>query len=148
MKARDIMTSEVVYVTPDDSVDTVARLLSERKISGVPVVDDTMRVVGVVSESDLMVRAQKLRLPFYLTLFDSIIFLENPLRFNEEMKKFTAARVRDLMTREPIVVDEDAEVADIAALMSESEINRVPVVREGKLVGIITRNDVVRSLVR
>jgi len=147
MKARDIMTAEVITVGPDERVENVARLLVEHKISGVPVVDDNGRIVGIVSEKDLMIKSRDLQIPFYITLFDSIIFLENPARFKDEIRKFTGVRVKDVMTTKVISVKEDADLTEIANLMTRKNINRVPVVRDGKLIGIISRNDILKSLV-
>jgi CBS domain-containing protein len=86
--------------------------------------------------------------PFYLTLFDSIIFLENPIRFSNSLKKYSASQVKDAMTTRVIVVEEDKPVSDIVEIMQQKKINRVPVVRHDKLVGIITRNDILKSLVK
>ncbi|NLU48172.1 MAG: CBS domain-containing protein [Syntrophomonadaceae bacterium] len=148
MLARDIMTREVITVKPKDRVDEVARLLVDHKISGIPVVDEENHVVGIITEKDLIVKASELRLPFYITLFDSIIFLENPIRFNNDLKKYTAVNVEDAMTKQVVTVEEDTEVSEVAKIMQNKRINRVPVVRNGKLVGIITRNDVLKSLVK
>jgi len=148
MKAKDIMTREVITVTPEEKVETVAGILARNRISGVPVVDSAGRLVGVVTENDLIVRAKNLHIPFYITLFDSIVFLENPRRFNRELKKFTASRVEQIMTNQVVTVDEETPVAEIASIMTEKAINRVPVMRDGRLVGIVTRNDIVRSLVK
>jgi len=148
MLAKDIMTREVITVKPNDRVDEVAQLLVENKISGIPVVDEENHVVGIITEKDLIVKASELRVPFYLTLFDSIIFLENPIRFNNDLKKYTAVNVKDAMTKQVVVVEEDTEISDVVKIMQNKRINRVPVVRNGKLVGIITRNDVLKSLVK
>lgn len=148
MLAKDIMTREVITVSPSDKVEEVARLLVENKISGVPVVDADHHVLGIITEKDLMIKASELKMPFYLTLFDSIIFLENPIRFNNELRKYTASRVKDAMTSKVLVVEEDTPLTKVVEIMQDRQINRVPVVRHGKLVGIITRNDVLKSLVR
>ncbi|MDI9480096.1 MAG: CBS domain-containing protein [Syntrophomonadaceae bacterium] len=148
MLAKDIMTREVVTVKAHDRVDEVARLLVDHKISGIPVIDEDRHVIGIVTEKDLIVKASELRVPFYVTLFDSIIFLENPIRFKNDLKKYTAVNVEDAMTEKVIVVEEDTEVSDVVKLMQNKRINRVPVVRQGQLVGIITRNDVIKSMVK
>lgn len=148
MLAKDIMTREVITAEPNDRVEEVARLLVEHKISGIPVIDAERRVLGIVTEKDLIVKASELRVPFYVTLFDSIIFLENPIRFNNDLKKYTAVKVKDAMTERVVVVEEDTPLNDVVEIMQSRRINRVPVVRHGKLVGIITRNDVLKSLVK
>ena len=81
MYAKDIMTRDVITVRPEEDVEKVAQLLLDNQISGVPVVDENHYLVGMITEKDLMIRATELKVPFYITLFDSIIFLENPIRF-------------------------------------------------------------------
>ncbi|MCX5779239.1 MAG: CBS domain-containing protein [Firmicutes bacterium] len=147
MLAKTIMTKDVIAVRPEEKVEKVVRILVDNKISGVPVVDEDNHVVGIVTEKDLMIKASELKVPFYVTLFDSIIFLENPMRFNNDIKKYTAALVKEAMTAKVISVEEDTPVSDIVAIMQKRNINRVPVVRHGKLIGIITRNDILKSLV-
>lgn len=148
MRARDIMTREVLVVKPDDSVDKAARILLENKISGIPVVDADNKVLGIISEKDLIIKAGELKIPFYITLFDSIIFLENTMRFNNNLKKYTASRVKEAMTTKVVAVDEDEPISNIVKLMQDKKINRVPVLRHEKLVGIITRNDILKAMVK
>ncbi len=147
MRARDIMTREVLVANPNDSIEEVARMLLQNKISGIPVVDADNKVLGIISEKDLMIKAGELKIPFYITLFDSIIFLENTMRFNNELKKYTASRVKDAMTTKVVAVDEDEPVSNIVKLMQDKKVNRVPVLRHEKLVGIITRNDILKAMV-
>ncbi|MBO8158246.1 CBS domain-containing protein [Thermosyntropha sp.] len=148
MLARDIMTREVIMVKPDTTIEEAAKILVENKISGIPVVDDDENILGIVTEKDLMVKASELKVPFYITLFDSIIFLENPIRFNNNLKKYFASQVQDVMTTRVIMVEEDTPVSEVARLMQSEKVNRIPVVKEGKITGIITRNDILKSLVR
>ena len=148
MLAKDIMTREVITVGPEEKVEKVAQILVEHKISGIPVVDADKHVLGIVTEKDLMIKASELKVPFYITLFDSIIFLENPIRFNNNVKKYTASEVRDAMTKRVVVADENTPVPEVVELMQKKRINRIPIVRHDKLVGIITRNDVLKSLVQ
>ncbi len=147
MKARDIMTMDVITVDPEEKVENVARLLLKHKISGVPVVDENGKMIGIITEKDLMIKASELKVPFYITLFDSIIFLENTLRFNTQVKKYTASLVKEAMTEKVITVTEDTSISKIVEIMQWENINRVPVVTDGKLVGIITRHDIMKSLV-
>ena len=147
MLVKNVMTKDVLTVRPDEKVDKVARLLVDNRISGVPVVDDQHRVVGIITEKDLMIKATELKVPFYLTLFDSIIFLENPIRFNNDLKKYTATYVKEAMTSKVITVPEDWPLNEVVTLMQKKQINRVPVVRHGKLIGIVTRNDILKAIV-
>lgn len=148
MLARDIMTREVITAYPEEKIEEVTRLMVDNKISGIPVVDQNEHILGVVTEKDLMIKASELKVPFYITLFDSIIFLENPLRFNQDLKKYTASQVKDVMSTKVEVVEEDTPVNEIVKIMQHKGINRVPVVRHKKLVGIITRNDILKALVK
>lgn len=148
MLAREIMTKDVITTKPEAKVDEVARILLENKISGIPVVDAEDHVLGIITEKDLMIKASDLKVPFYITLFNSIIFLENPIRFNNDIKKYAASRVKDAMSSKVFVVEEDTPVSKVVEIMQNKTINRVPVVRNGKLVGIITRNDILKTLVK
>lgn len=147
MLAKNIMTKDVITVRPEDKVERAAKILLENKISGIPVVDENNHLLGIITEKDLMIKASELKVPFYLTLFDSIIFLENPIRFNNDIKKYTASYVKEAMTHKVIAVEEDTPVSEVVDIMQKRRINRVPVLRHGKLIGIITRNDVLKSMV-
>ena len=148
MLARDIMTTVVITVSPGDMVEDVIKLLIENRISGVPVINSNKEVVGVVSEADLMVRTQKLNIPSFINILGGVIYLDDPDEFRRELKKVAAYKVEEIMTEKPLVVDEEAGVERIATLMAEARINRVPVVKDGKLTGIITRADIIKSLAR
>ncbi len=147
MLAKDIMTKDVISVRPEEKVENAARILLNNKISGIPVVDENNHVIGIITEKDLMIKATEMRVPFYLTLFDSIIYLENPIRFNNDLKKYTASDVKEAMTDKVYSVEEDTSVNEIVAIMQKRKVNRVPVLRHGKLIGIISRNDILKALV-
>ncbi len=148
MLAQDIMTPKVIYARPEDLIEDVARIMVENKISGIPVIDQEDKVIGIITERDLITKAGDIKVPFYLTLFDSIIFLENPLKFNKTLKKYLAVQVKDAMTKKVYVAEADTKISEIVEVMQDEKINRVPVVSKGKLVGIITRNDILKVLVK
>lgn len=148
MLAKEIMTADVVFVGPDDTVEDVIKLLLDKKISGVPVVNNEKKVIGIVSEGDLIVRSQKLHVPSYIQILGGIIYLDDPEEFKEELKKSVAVKVEDVMTKEPVTVDEDTPVEEIASIMSDARINRLPVLKDEKLIGIVSRADIIRSLAR
>lgn len=146
LKAADIMTKEVVSVYPETPVSEVVKLLMEKKISGVPVISRHGAVLGVISEGDLLFKDKELRYPSYISILGGLFYLESPKRFEEEFKKAIALRAEEIMTEDVITVEEDALVSDMAAIMTEQKINRLPVVCHGKLVGIVTRADIICAL--
>jgi len=143
MRAMDVMTSEVITVDENASVQAVAKLLAERGISAVPVVDKDNRVIGMVSEGDLLHRAEtgtERRRSWWLEMMASTNKLAG------DYVKSHSGKVKDVMTRDVVSVIETTPVADIAILLETNRIKRVPVVRDGKLVGIVSRANLVRAL--
>ena len=143
MRAIDVMTSEVISVDENATVTAVARLLAERGISAVPVVDKANQVIGMVSEGDLLHRAEtgtERRRSWWLDMMVSTNKLAG------DYIKSHSGKVKDVMTRKVLSVTEATPVADIALLLETNRIKRVPVVRDGKLVGILSRANLVRAL--
>ena len=147
MRAMDVMTTNVITVVPDTSVQALATLLSERGISGVPVVDKDSRLVGIVSEGDLLHRTEtgterrtQRRRSRWLDTFAA------DQEAARDYVKAHGRSVQEIMTREVISVSDTTELADIATLLETKRIRRVPVVRDGKLVGIVSRANLVRAL--
>lgn len=147
MRAEHIMTREVVAIKADTTVDEIARLLSEHRIGGLPVVDDENRVIGIVSESDLFLKEKGM--PFSAvkvpTLFKRWVDPDRLTEIYEDARHHTAA---DVMTSKVICVDVDDSVGHAAWLMAQRNIKRVPVLQNGVLAGIITRADIIRLLAR
>lgn len=144
MKVRDIMRRDVITVRPETPLKEVARLLVEHGISGLPVVDAEDRVLGVVSEGDLIVkeRGAEAGRPRILGA------LLGGDRSRTELTKVEARSAGDAMTSPAVTIEPGAPVRAAAALMVERQVNRLPVVEDGKLVGIVTRADIVRTFVR
>jgi CBS domain-containing protein len=147
VRAMDVMTTEVITVDPDTSVQALARLLSERGISGAPVVDSENRLVGIVSEGDLLHRVETgterltgRRRSWWL---DTIASDQDLAR---DYVKSHGRTVKDVMTPDVISVTDTTELAEIAMLLETKRIKRVPVMRDGKLVGIVSRANLVRAL--
>jgi len=143
MRAMDVMTSKVITVDENASVITVAKLLAERGISAVPVVDSENRVISMVSEGDLLHRAEtgtERRQSWWLEMMASTN------RLAGDYIKSHSGNVKDVMTRDVLSVTETTSVADIAILLETNRIKRVPVLRDGKLVGIVSRANLVRAL--
>jgi CBS domain-containing protein len=148
MRAMDVMTTDVITVDPDMTVQDLAKLLAERGISGAPVVDSSGRLVGIISEGDLLHRAEIgtarrhriRRRSWWLDHFAS------DLASARDYVRSHGRTVRDAMTHDVVTVTEDTELADVAALLEAKRIKRVPVMRDGKVVGIISRANIVRAL--
>ncbi|MBI4758698.1 MAG: CBS domain-containing protein [Chloroflexi bacterium] len=148
MKVKEIMATEVVSVGPETRVNEIARLMLERQVSGVPVIDDSKAVVGIVTELDMIVRNARLHFPTYIRLLDSTFYLESPQHFGEELRRALGTTAKDIMTQNVITVGPEAEVEDVATLMVEKRVNPIPVVEDGRLVGIVSRTDLIKLLVR
>jgi CBS domain-containing protein len=151
MRAMDVMTTNVVTVGPDTSVQDVAKILSERGISGVPVVDAENRVIGIVSEGDLLHRIETgtERRPERATGRRRSWWLDTIGRDEELARDYVKSHGRtagDVMTREVVSVNDTTELADVATFLETKRIKRVPVLKDGKLVGIVSRANLVRAL--
>ena len=144
----EIMDPSPVTVTPEDDVETLLHLLREHELPGVPVVNEADRCVGIVTESDLIISEEDadLHLPHYISLFGGVVFLEPLKRFENRLKKAFASSVRDMMTSDPVTIDSDATVEEAARVIAERKHNRLPVVEHGRLVGVVTRVDVLDAL--
>lgn len=146
--AREIMAREVVTLTPDMPVSEAAKVLSENRIGGAPVVDSEGKLMGIISESDLIVQDVRLHFPTYISFLDSYIYLESLTKFEAQLKKAVGARVSDVMTIDVVTVSGDATVEDIATLMVDKDIDRIPVVDNSSVVGIVTKGNIVQTLGR
>ncbi|HUT74195.1 MAG TPA: CBS domain-containing protein [Armatimonadota bacterium] len=146
MEARELMTKDVVTVAPDTPVSEIAKLLSAHHIGGAPVVDAEGKLQGIVSEADLVVRAARPHFPRYIPFLEGIIFLENPAHYEREVRKMLAATAADIMTEKVITASPSASLEQLATLMTERNINRVVITDGERVVGIVTRGDIVRNL--
>ena len=146
LKAKDIMTRKGISVTPQTTVEDLARLLIDHHISGVPVLDEAGTLVGIVTEHDLINKEKRLHIPTVLRIFDAFIYLESPKRFESDMKRMLATKVGDICTTDVITVDEEATISEIATIMSERGVHLLPVMKEGSLVGVIGKEDVIRAV--
>jgi len=148
MKAKDIMTKDVLTVSLDTPVKKVAELLADYEISGAPVLDEHDRVIGVVTESDLIEQKKNLHLPTVVTLFEGVLFLERPQKMKREIEKMLGATVKDIYSKKVITIIEDTSLEDIATIMSEKKVHLLPVLKGNELVGIVGKVDVVRALAK
>ncbi len=148
LTAKDVMTKNVTTVGAATTIEELARILMEHKISGVPVVDDNENLIGIVTENDLISRDKRLHIPTVMRLFDSFIMLESPGKIEKEIKRMTAITVNDIYTKEAITVTEGTPVQDIATIMSEKKVHLIPVVEGKKILGIIGKIDLIKGIIR
>jgi CBS-domain-containing membrane protein len=146
-KAADVMSREVITVTLETTLRELAAILSQKHINGVPVVDDEGDLLGVVCESDLVNQNKPLHIPTVFVILDSVIPLENPWRMEKEFKRLTATTVGEIYSKPAVIVKPDTDLSDVARIMSEKKIYTIPVVDRGKLVGVLGKADVIRSLI-
>jgi CBS domain-containing protein len=148
--AADIMDSPVPALSPDDDARRAIELLAERELGALPVVDDTGKVIGIVSESDLVLSEEEadLHLPHFLNIMGGVVFVESMKGFEERLNKAFATKVSELMTPDPVCAQVDDDAEQVARLIAEKHHNHLPVVdRDGHLAGVVTRADVLAALV-
>ncbi|MBN2516969.1 MAG: CBS domain-containing protein [Deltaproteobacteria bacterium] len=146
LKARDIMTREVITVHPETEIVEAAKLLLEHHFNGLPVVDGEGRLKGMICQDDLISQQRKIPLPSYFILLDSLIPLTSQKNIEKAVRKIAAVTVGEAMTRDPITVGPEAGLEDIATLMVKHTIHTLPVLDQGTLVGIIGKEDILRTL--
>ena len=145
--AKDIMTTDVIVAKKNDSIANVATLLIREKIGGLPVVDEENKVVGIISETDIMQKETDIESPRVINFFQGLIFLDDIKKLEDDMKKVAAYKVEDLMSKDIITVNEDDSFDYVANVMIKKSINRVPVVdKENFLKGIICRYDIIKAM--
>lgn len=144
----DMMTREVLTVTPETPISEAIQLLSNNRISGLPVVTPEGQLKGILSESDLMWQVTGAPQPAYIMLLDSVIYLENPARYTEEVHKALGQTVAEVMDHEKVpTVHPEASLREAAQLMHQKKVTRLPVLNAAaELVGIITQGDIVRAM--
>ena len=146
IKVKDIMSREVITVSPDTEIAQAAKLLLTKRINGVPVVDQSGKLVGILCQSDLIAQQKSIPIPSLFTLLDGYIPLTPMNRLNKEVEKIAATTVDHAMTPNPSTVDPDTDIEKVAVLMVEKNYHTLPVIDGGKLVGIVGKEDVLRTL--
>ena len=144
--ARDIMTTDLITVAPNMDIVTAAKILLDNRINGAPVVDESGHLLGILCQSDLVAQQKKLPIPTLFTFLDSFIQLTSSKKIQKQVQKIAALKVSDAMTPEPVVVQPDTKIETVAALMVDSNFHTLPVVEGSRLVGIIGKGDVLRTL--
>jgi len=144
--ASEIMTRDFLTITPDMSVDELARLFLRKDVGGAVVVDKRGKLLGVVTESDLIAKEKNLHLPTIVSLFDAVIYLETSDHFKDELNRMVASQVEDVFKKEPVTILPETTLADIATIMSEKRIHYLPVMKKEVIQGIVGRRDILKAL--
>jgi CBS-domain-containing membrane protein len=146
LKAKDIMTKDVITVKPATTVEDFARILMKHGISGAPVLDDNENLMGMVTENDLIRKNSRLHIPTVLRLFDAFITIGTS-KLEVEIKKMASSTVGEICTRNVITVSDETSMEDVATTMTEKNVHLLPVLKEGKLIGIIGKKDLIKGIV-
>ncbi|MFC1549379.1 CBS domain-containing protein [Nitrospirota bacterium] len=146
LKASDIMQKAPMTINPEVTVEEIGRIFIEKNISGLPVVDASGTLVGVVTENDLISRNKQIHIPTLLRLFDAFIPLEGFKAFETEIKRISAKIAGDICTKETVTVTPETELDEIATIMTDKKIHHLPVMEGGKLVDIINQHDVLKGI--
>ncbi|MGD9172936.1 MAG: CBS domain-containing protein [Desulfobacterales bacterium] len=146
LKAKDIMTKKVITISPDTEIANAAKILLEKRINGLPVVDAFGRLVGILCQSDLVVQQKSIPIPSVFTLLESFIPLTSMKRIDKEVEKIAALTVKQAMTPNPVTIGPDTDIEEVARLMVDKKYHTLPVVEGDKVVGIVGKEDVLKTL--
>ena len=145
--AGEVMTRDVVSVRKETTIRELAELFTSRKISSAPVLDDQGDMIGIVTETDLVEQDKSLHIPTVISLFDWVIYLESGKKFEKELKKMTAQTVGEIYSTEVFTVAPGAPLSEVADLMTSEKVNTIPVVTGRKVVGVVARIDMIRTMI-
>jgi CBS domain-containing protein len=140
------MTKDIITVSPDTEVVKAAKILLEKRINGLPVVDESGKLVGILCQSDLIAQQKSIPIPSLFTLLDGFMPLTIMKRIDKEVEKIAAITVEQAMTPKPVTVDPDADIEEVARLMVDKNYHTIPVLDGGKVVGIVGKEDILKTL--
>jgi CBS domain-containing protein len=146
-KVKEIMTRDPITIGPKTEIAEATRILLENRINGVPVVNDDGRLVGILCQSDLIAQQKDLPLPSLFTLLDGFVPMTSMKQMEKQVRKIAAITAEEAMTRDPVTVKPDDDIGKVATLMVDRNFHTLPVVADGELVGVVGKEDVLRTLV-
>ena len=147
LTAKEIMTTEVRSVSPDSSIEELAKLFEETRFNALPVLDEDGRLAGIVSQNDLIERDKPLHIPTVISIFDWVLYLESEKSFKEDVKRLMARTVGEIMAPPRATCSLDTSASEIAERMSEKKAHLVPVVdADDKVLGVVSRLDIIRAM--
>ncbi|WGV25088.1 CBS domain-containing protein [Halotia branconii] len=143
----DVMSHSPIVVRAETPLKEAVQIIAERRISGLPVVDDVGKLLGIISETDLMWQETGVTPPAYIMFLDSVIYLQNPATYERDVHKALGQTVGEVMSKNPVTITPDKTIKEAAQLMHDRSIHRLPVLDgEGQVVGILTRGDIIRAM--
>ncbi|WHH58094.1 CBS domain-containing protein [Petroclostridium sp. X23] len=148
MKVKEIMTSDVVGVARNATIEEVAHIMVDKRITSVPVVDENNCVVGIVSEKDLIYKDVNPTAPATVEYLGGIIFLDGVDEYQTELRKLTATQVEEMMSKDVVTIQEEDNVNEAARILAHEGISSVPVLKNDKLVGIVSCSDIIKTLIQ
>ena len=146
LKVKDIMTKELITVSPQTEITIAAKILLEKRVNGLPVIDDSGKLVGILCQSDLVAQQKSIPIPSVFTVLDSFIPLTSLKRIDKEGKKIAALKVEQAMTPKPVTVGPETDIEDVARLMVDKKYHTLPVMEGDKIVGVVGKEDVLKTL--
>lgn len=146
LKAKDIMTKAVRSVSLGTSIEDLARLFEETRYNALPVVDGSGKLLGIVSQNDLIERDKPLHIPTVISIFDWVLYLESEQKFKDDVKRMAARTVDEVYAPAPATCTPETPVSEIAGLMSSRKAYLVPVLDGEQMVGVVARLDIIRSM--
>lgn len=143
----EVMSRDLITVKRQTPLGEAIKILAEKRISGLPVVDDAGELIGIISETDLMWQQAGVTPPAYFMIFDSVIYLQNPVNFQRDLHKALGQTVGEVMSKKPITISPDKPLPEAARLMRDRKIHRLPVLDDsGQIVGILTLSDIISEM--
>jgi CBS domain-containing protein len=146
LRVKDIMTTKLITLAPETDVAHAAKILLENHINGAPVVDGAGRLLGILCQSDLICQQKKLRIPSFFNILDAFVPAPYATQLEREMQKIKAATVAEAMTPNPVTLGPQTGIQETAALMVDNNFHTLPVVEGGRLVGIVGKEDLLRTI--
>lgn len=146
-KVKDIMTAELITVSPETEILQAAEVLLGNHINGVPVVDEAGKLVGILCQSDLIAQQKRLPIPSVFTFMDGLFSTSSAKQIEKEIQKIAAITVVQAMTPDPVFVEPDMSIEVVAGLMVDNGYHTIPVLQEGRLVGIVGKDDILNTLI-
>ena len=147
LKVKDIMTTKLITVSPDTEILQAAKILLEKRINGIPVVDEAGALVGILCQSDLIAQQKRLPIPSFFTFMDGLFSTSSVKQMEKQVQKIAAITVAQAMTPDPVSVEPDMGIEVVAGLMVDSGLHTIPVLHEGVLVGIVGKEDILKTLI-